>query len=485
MNKFLFRIKEIYVNLSLPKKSVIWFTFATIIQNGISFLTTPLYTRILSDSEYGIYSIFQSWQQIISILSVLALDRCITVGFMKFSEERRNFLSSIQTLMTLLIFCCSIIIYIFSDFFEGLIKLPLYMIFTMLVVSLMNNSLTNWSWYQRYLYDYRKLTCVTIFSAIFMQIISIISLLLLPLENKGNVLVMTMSGSRILIFGIIYLSVFFKGKTAYNKKYWCFGIKYSIAVVPHALAQIILNSSDRIMIDKICGRSETAYYSVTYSAAMVLNTIMTSVSSAVQPWFFEEIKNRNYQKIRTTTNSLLLFSAGLSVFVSLFAPEILRIMAPASYSEALWIFPSIAASVYFNSMYLYFANFESYYEKPFYFSIATSVGAVVNIVLNLILIPVFGFVAAGYTTLFCYILFAIMHYIFMRKVCLEFIHGEKVFDLKFIIILSIIVLILNIGITLLYTMSVIRYILICLFIFVLYIKRSFFANLIKSYKKNI
>ena len=313
-----------------------------------------------------------------------------------------------------------------------------------------------------------------------MQTISIICIILLPFENKGIILVMSNSGSRLLIYGIIYILVFIKGKTTYEFKFWNFGLKYSIAIVPHALAQIILNSSDRIMIDKFCSREETAYYGVTYSSAMVLNIIMTSISSAVQPWYFEKIKSKNFSSIRKTTNMLLILSAALSVIVSLFAPEILRIMAPSSYSEALWIFPSIAASVYFNSMYLYFANFESYFEKPFYFSIATTTGAIVNIVLNIILIPIYGFVAAGYTTLFCYVLFAIMHYIFMKKICNEMLNGIKVFNTKFILLLSFIVIILTLGVTILYKNSVFRYLIITLLIYIMILKKSFIISTLRE-----
>ena len=480
MTELSIKVKEYYCSLSSSKKSVIWFTIATIIQNGIQFLVTPIFTRLLTDAEYGIYSIFQSWQQIFAIISVVALDRCITVGFMKFSNSKKQFLSSIQTLMTILVFFCSIIVLIFSNFFENLIQLPLYMIMTMLIVSLMNNTLSNWSWYQRYNFNYRTLTAVTISSTLIMQTISIICIILLPFENKGIILVMSNSGSRLLIYGIIYILVFIKGKTTYEFKFWNFGLKYSIAIVPHALAQIILNSSDRIMIDKFCSREETAYYGVTYSSAMVLNIIMTSISSAVQPWYFEKIKSKNFSSIRKTTNMLLILSAALSVIVSLFAPEILRIMAPSSYSEALWIFPSIAASVYFNSMYLYFANFESYFEKPFYFSIATTTGAIVNIVLNIILIPIYGFVAAGYTTLFCYVLFAIMHYIFMKKICNEMQNGIKVFNTKFILLLSFIVIILTLGVTILYKNSVFRYLIITLLIYIMILKKSFIISTLRE-----
>ncbi len=91
MTELSIKVKEYYCSLSSSKKSVIWFTIATIIQNGIQFLVTPIFTRLLTDAEYGIYSIFQSWQQIFAIISVVALDRCITVGFMKFSNSKKQF----------------------------------------------------------------------------------------------------------------------------------------------------------------------------------------------------------------------------------------------------------------------------------------------------------------------------------------------------------------------------------------------------------
>lgn len=483
------KVKELYISLSVTKKAIIWFTLATIIQNAILFLVTPLYTRILTDEEYGVFSVYQSWQQIISIIAVLALDRCITVGFIKFSNNRKEFLSSIQTLMTLLVFLFTAAICIFPHFFEKLINLPIYIIISMFIVALMNNSLANWSWYQRYNYSYKKLTIVTIFSTIIIQVVSVLAIAFFPAENKGNVLVMSMAGSKLILYGVIYCSVWIRGKAFLKKEYWKFALKYSIAVVPHALAQIVLNSSDRIMIDKICGRSDAAYYGVTYSAAMVLNIIMNSINSAIQPWFFEKIKQKDFESIKKQTNILLVLSAILSIGVSLFAPDILKIMAPSSYNVALWVFPSVAGSIFFYSMYLYFANFESYYEKPFYFSIATTVGAIFNIILNMIFIPIFGFVVAGYTTLLSYMLFAIMHYIFMKKICAENLNNIKVFDTKFIIKISIIVIVLIMAVTILYKFNLIRYLLIIICTIVMLIKHKFIGqelkNILEIKKNNI
>lgn len=473
------KIKNFYLNMSLQKKAVLWYALTTIIQNGILFLVTPIYTRILSDSEYGIFSVYQSWQQIMSIICIFALDRCIPVGFMKYEKNRESFLSSIQLLMTVTISFYILVFFVFQKFFVSMIEFPIYIIITMVLVALANNTLTNWSWLQRYNYDYKKLTIVTILSTFFIQAFGILAVSSIDNYNKGNIMILSTSIMRIIIYGLIYIKVFIKGKTGYKKEYWKFSIKYSIAIVPHALAQIILNSSDRIMIDKICGKAMAAYYSITYSCAMVLNIVFTSISSAIQPWFFEKIKEQKFDEIKSKTNIILFFYAIMSIAVCLIAPEIISIMGPSSYSQAIIVFPTIVGGVFFNGMYLYFANFESYYEKPQYFSIATTTGAITNIILNLIFIPIFGFSAAGYTTLLCYMLFAIMHYIFMRKVCKEKLNNIKVFDLRFIITLSIIVLILTIAVTFLYNYQLIRYLFIALGIILLVIKHKYFIKKIK------
>lgn len=472
-------VVERYNGLSLQKKAVIWFTLATIIQNGILFLATPIYTRIMPDSDYGTFSLYQSWQQIISIISVIALDRCVTVGFMKFADKRKEFLSSIQMLMTLFTILFALIVFIFNGYLLRLIKLPSFMLYIMLLISLLNNTMLNWSWYQRYNNNYKKLFRVTVFSTLLMQFFGVLSVVFIPYPNKGITMVLGMALARLIIYGYIYVCVFKDGKTYINEQYYNFAIKYSIAVVPHALSQIILNSSDRIMIEKYCGAEKAAYYGVAYSIVMAANIIAISISSAVQPWFFERLKERKYNEIGGTTNVLLIISAIIALSVTLFAPEAIGIMAPESYQASLGVFPSIAASVYFNSLYLYFANIESYYERPIYFSIATGSGAVLNIILNMIFIPIFGFTFAGYSTLLCFILFALLHYLFMKRICKIEISNLRIFDEKFILLLSLIVLLLEFFATYLYLNFIVRLCtIIALIVCVILFRKTFLHKLV-------
>ncbi len=106
----------------------------------------------------------------------------------------------------------------------------------------------------------------------------------------------------------------------------------------------------------------------------------------------------------------------MNLILIAFAPEAISILAPRSYHGAIWVIPPVAASVFFMFLYNLFGNVEFYFEENKFIMIASVLGAVLNIILNYIFVPLCGYIAAGYTTLFCYIVYSLSHYIFMKKV---------------------------------------------------------------------
>ena len=83
-----------------------------------------------------------------------------------------------------------------------------------------------------------------------------------------------------------------------------------------------------------------------------------------------------------------------------------------------------------------FVVFELYYEKRGFMMMSSVIASVLNIALNYLFIPIFGYNAAGYTTLFCYIVNAFVHYIFMCKVCRDNLEGERAFSSKALLAIS-------------------------------------------------
>ena len=123
-------------------------------------------------------------------------------------------------------------------------------------------------------------------------------------------------------------------------------------------------------------------------------------------------------------------------------------------------------------MYNLFASFELYYEKTAYVSMATGVGAILNILLNLVFINLFGYFAAGYTTLICYIVFAVMHHHFMRKACKRAACDERIYDIKKLVILSALFMFVGFALMATYKIDIVRYAVIVLTLVLAVIFRS-------------
>ena len=76
-----------YKSLSAPVKASIWFTVCNIIQKGIALISTPIFTRIMTTQQYGVYTIYQSWYQVLTIFATLNLSAGIfNNGLTKYPE---------------------------------------------------------------------------------------------------------------------------------------------------------------------------------------------------------------------------------------------------------------------------------------------------------------------------------------------------------------------------------------------------------------
>ena len=103
-----------YNNLSVQMKVVIWFTFCNFLQKGIAVITTPIFTRLMTQEQYGLFSVFQAWQGILVIISTLYLQNAVmNNAFVKLNVTREKVVSSFQSLSLVTSSACLIVYLIF------------------------------------------------------------------------------------------------------------------------------------------------------------------------------------------------------------------------------------------------------------------------------------------------------------------------------------------------------------------------------------
>lgn len=170
------------------------------------------------------------------------------------------------------------------------------------------------------------------------------------------------------------------------------------------------------------------------------------------------------------------------VFISA-APELIRVFAPEPYYEGRYLIPPFAISTYFMLLYCFFIYFEYYYEKTIYVMIATASSALLNIFLNNIFIKQIGYEAAAYTSLFCYISYTFFHYLVMKKICRQHNIYEPVYNIKAIVIVSVLLVGFGIAVTLFYDCLIVRYGVIALSVIICCLNRKRLYIVIRDFIK--
>lgn len=460
-----------YNGLPVQAKAGFWFLVCTVLQRSITVITTPIFTRLLTEAEYGEYGVFISWMGILSCFVTMYLFSGIyPQAIVKYSEKKDEYSSGMQGFTITLVVLWCIVYYFGRGLWNDLLSLNTAELLAMFIVMWGNAAFGFWSAEQRNDYKYRKLVAVTLVEAIMQPVLSVV--LLLNMEDKVSGLVWGIAIANLICYFPLFIVQMRKGKKFFSEEVWKYSLKLGIPLIPHYLSSVVLSSSDRIMIQKLVGDGPAGMYNLAYTISICGTMINQAVLQTIQPWMYQKIKQEKYEDIRRLAYPALIGIGCINLLVILVAPELIRIFAPASYLEAIWVMPPISLSVYYMFMYNLFSNFEFYYEKPYYVSAATFIGAGLNVLLNYIFIQKFGYVAAGYTTLVCYFAFCVAHYCFMRIVLKKECIDTRVYSVKAIAAISLAVTLAGMLIMLSYNNDYIRYGLLAVAVIVCLIERN-------------
>lgn len=464
--------------MNYQAKAGIWFVFCSFLQKGISFITIPIFTRILSTEDYGITNLFATWSSLLVLFATLNLSGGVySRGLLEFNHKK--YTSAVQGLATLCSLIVTILVLVFQDYLTQISGLPAPAIYVMCVYFFVIAGINLWTVKQRFIYKYKALIIVTIINSIISTIFGLLAVLLSS-SDKGEAKVIWSTVGIIMVALPFYIYNFAKGKTFFDKKMWKYSLSFNLPLLPHYLSNLILHQSDRIMIGWFTGAADVALYSVAYSVSSIVKVLTDAIGQAMMPWRYQNMKKKNYQLINKVSISLLVCVAAVVAVVNLLAPEIIRIFGGEAYMEAIWVVPPIMLSVFFIFIYGMFAHIEFYFLKTKFMMVASIISAALNILLNYIFIQQFGYVACAYTSLFCYMVYTFFHYVYMCIVCKKEIGITSIYNAKSIISIIIATFAVTALSAALYDFAIPRFALIAIVLIVAIIKRKTIKSLIKT-----
>lgn len=448
-------------NLSVGVKASFAFFFASIVTSGIAYLTTPIYTRLLSSQEYGQISLFFTWMEIFGIIAMFCLSNGVfNNGMLDYKDDRDIYSYSMLILSNLITIFFAVVLLVLYPLIKEFINIDIPLLILMFFVFFTQPAYNFWTSRQRFEYKYKKTVIATIISAIISPIMSVICIFHFS-NNKVYGRLFGAELALVFFYLIFYFYLAIKSKFKIKTKYWKFAICFNLPLIPHYISTYLLSNSDRVMIGSMVGESAIAFYSVAYSVGSVVMIIWTAANASLIPYIYEKCEKKDYKSISIVTLPILTLFAVFCFLLILLAPEVVSIMATNEYREAIYVIPPIVGGVFFQVHYFMYANILYYYRKPMFVMVGSLIATLLNIGLNFIFIPPYGYIAAGYTTLVCYLIQATIDYIAMRQTV-----GCSIYNMKWIGILSLLIILISLFSSLIYSYRIVRYcivIAICIF----------------------
>lgn len=457
LDKIKLKIKKIPIEV----KSATVYTFSTLFSRGLAIITVPIFTRLMTTSQIGIVNLYNSWYSMISAIATLSLTSGgYVVALREYESNRDGYQSSVLSLTSLISLLLVGVYLVNPSLWSKLLGLPSGLIILMLIGFLFAPARDFWLARQRYEYKYKLSGFVMMGSALIASLLSILTVIKLSAVEENLVAEGRLYSNYLIIYGVsavIWFCTMLKGKTFFNKEYWKLSLSLSLPLVGYSVASQILTVSDRMMISQMVGNSAVGIYSTLYTVSSLSLLVWQAVHSSFVPYIFRNIEN-GVDGIKRVSSQLMTFYAAVAVLMTFLAPEIVRILATEEYYEAIYIMPPIAAGVFFTSFANLYSDIAVYYKKTKYVMYPAIIAAVSNLILNYIFIKIYGYMAAAYTTLFSYILFALFQGVWAKKICKEYgIESGTIYNDRYMIALAVITTLISLSGILFYDNTILRY----------------------------
>ncbi len=388
---------------------------STVLLNGISIITGPLFSRLLGDSGYGTLRIYNVWVSVIAILFTLQTQGTLVNARVEYPEEaQKRYQSSVMSLSLLVFLACSATVLVLLKPISAMLKLEPALIGLMLLqafgtfcVNFLNTKYTYEFKAGRNMVTSLAVTLVTL-------TLSILLILQLPHETRYYGRIVAIASTYGLIGIPVCILILARGKTFFNREYWKFCVALAIPAVFHNLSDLILGQSDQVMLQHMTDVATVGHYGYAWQFANILFVLFGALNKTWCPFFFEEMKQGKREAMMAKTRNFLELFTILACGFVLLTPEVFHIYAREDYWSGTTVIPLFVASYYINFLCTFPVNFEYYHKQTKVVAVVTIFSSLVNVVLNYFFIKAIGMHGAALATVLSHGLQLLLHYVYCR-----------------------------------------------------------------------
>lgn len=396
--------------------------FGTLCTKGIMFFMTPLFTRWLTSNEYGMFDLFITYVTLMVPVLTLATGEAIFRFLLENNDENNE-----KTILSTTFFLD--IIGIIISIVLATLAVIFFKVDKIVVVSFISYLTTEifYNFSMMTMRGEKKLTIYSLGNILFVVGLAFFVYIFVSKFNFGlsGILFGYACGDLIAILTIFITAKLYK---KINYKYISTQtlkemIKYSLPMIPNSISWWIVNVSDRTLISIFCGASYNAIYAVANKVPALCTTFFSVFHLSWQQNATESLKDKDRDKYYSSVFNNMIKVVG-SICVMIMGVNFLFFkLFTAEYQSGYYQVPVLVVAILFSMMGQFIGGIYVAQMKSKKNGLTTMLAAIINIIINVLLIKKIGLYAASISTLISYmILFIVRYFDIKREIKLELNH---------------------------------------------------------------
>lgn len=437
-------------------KTALLNTIANMFSLVVGMIMIPIISHVIPGEDLGIASTFLSTRNCVVIVVMLAVYAYVNKAMLEFKEEKKEYLFSIS------MFCivATIVAFLVCLPFKEQVKLflsPNDFSFYWLFVSMLSFALFSLANYYCIFHNlYKILFVIVLCTGPLGQFVSVGLSYVLPTEKYiGRIIGLDLTYFIVSIVFLVWLLL--TSEKRCKKEHLTNTLSYTIPIIPHLLSQMVLTQCDLLMIKFYTGDLNAGIYSMAHTVGFLAFTVMTQIMAVWSPWVFRRLEENDFSTIKGNSNLMVILGGYVSIGLLTITTELVNIFLSDTYKPCIYIVPPLVVAMYFQFVYLFMYDLEYYHKKSKWIATASVIASILNVILNIIFIPMFGFGAACYTTVASYLILLILNYIFSVR-----LGANEIYNMKNIVLFSIFIVVYAAAMMLLVDYIIIRYVILVL-----------------------
>lgn len=403
-----------------------------VLQRIVGFLMVPVYTHYLSTNDYGTIELLDLTSYVAAMFVGLGLGSAVVRSYYDYEEPRER--NEVISTAILFIVPVNAAVLVLLHFLSGPISRLVFgqagnryffnLVFISLVFSILNGVLLSYvrAKQQAVLFAVLSVLQLTLGLGLNIYLIAGRRMGVLGSLYSG---VITQAVMSLLLLSLIVYEVRFRFSTPKLQAM----LRFGAPLIPAGIGMFVLNFADRFFLRKYSSLSVVGTYALGYKIGMSLNALLlTPFYLFWSAYMYEVAQEENAKELFARVYEYLMLGLLFGALgISLFGRDAVSVLAPPSYWAASQIVPIIALSYMFSGLFYYFQLGMALSKRTEFRAYAVGASALLNILLNFLLIPRYGAYGAAWATLFSFLVLAgLSHYFSQRLYRVPYHFGKLV-----------------------------------------------------------